>query len=86
MVSDCSKIGSNECLVGADSWSWFELEVNGIIPLARCGHSSLLINNSVILFYGGVDADNEMLVDIRCLDLRKWLHFLRPWNLANHNL
>ena len=54
-----------------ESRSWFELEVVGSIPLARSGHSALLINKAVILVYGGLDCDGELLYDVRSFDMSK---------------
>lgn len=62
-------------ILDIESWTWYELEVFGTIPLPRSGHTATLINNFVILYYGGTDSDGELLYDIRAFDLRNFNTF-----------
>ena len=66
----------NVMILELETWSWYELEVRGTIPLPRCGHTALLVNQSVILCYGGMDADGEILADIRAFDISLLLFVL----------
>ena len=39
--------------------------------MPRSGHSGIIVNNSILLIYGGVDNDKEILADIKSFDLSK---------------
>ncbi len=43
-------------------------EVHGVIPTGRWGHSSILLNDMLLVFYGGVDADKDLLSEIFAFD------------------
>ena len=43
--------------------------MRGTVPIARCGHSAVLVNQSAILVYGGLDEDLEVEANIFTFDL-----------------
>ena len=51
-------------------------EVRGTVPIARCGHSAVLVNQSAILVYGGLDEDLEVEANIFTFDLGSLKLFL----------
>lgn len=48
-------------------------EVHGVIPTGRWGHSSILLNDMLLVFYGGVDADMDLLSEIFAFDTGLYL-------------
>lgn len=42
--------------------------MHGVIPTGRWGHSSILLNDMLLVFYGGVDADKDLLNEIFAFD------------------
>jgi N-acetylneuraminic acid mutarotase len=63
---------SDVSILDLDNWQWFGAELRGTIPTDRCGHSTAVINQSIILVYGGQDFDHDILGDIYAFDCGKF--------------